>query len=702
MSLKDIDLKREYRSSLEDIANNFYIPALKEGILYDRAVGFFSSSIFSKIAIGINELIKNGGKVRLIASPNLSEHDIQAIKLGYEKRDEIIKNALLRELKEPINKFAEEQLNYMANLIADGYLDIKITIMKSSDKIGIYHEKVGIIKDKEGNSIAFTGSANETITALLENYETIDVYTSWNSDSDLERINDKEKAFESIWEDAEPNLKTLQFKDVTDEFINRYKKKSIEYRTYKSNIKIADIKEKTFLKKPEGLKFYEYQKIAIENWFHNQNCGIFDMATGTGKTFTALGALTALSERLNENLAVVIVAPYQHLVDQWVEDLNEFNVSPIIAYSGSDWRKAFKNSVIGYNLGVIKHFCIITTNATFSLLDFQNILSMFRKNFCFIVDEAHNIGASKIRELLPIKARYRIGLSATIERHMDEEGTDILKKYFGKTSIQFGLKEAIKKGFLTPYYYYPVITYLSEDEFDEYERITRLILQNGQIDIDNIKDNKNVQRLLIKRARIIAGCRDKISKLIEEISKYRNESYILVYCGATKYHDEFAKDNDIRQIEKVTKDIANTLGMRVSKFTADEDKTTRLQIKRMFSTGRELQVITAIKCLDEGVNIPAIRKAFILASSTNPKEYIQRRGRVLRKAVGKRYAEIFDFITLPRRLKNVKYLDERKSAIDISLIQRELLRVQEFASYAINPIDSDNLIETIYKTYKII
>lgn len=702
MSLKDIDLKREYRSSLEDIANNFYIPALKEGILYDRAVGFFSSSIFSKIAIGINELIKNGGKVRLIASPNLSEHDIQAIKLGYEKRDEIIKNALLRELKEPINKFAEEQLNYMANLIADGYLDIKITIMKSSDKIGIYHEKVGIIKDKEGNSIAFTGSTNETITALLENYETIDVYTSWNSDSDLERINDKEKAFESIWEDAEPNLKTLQFKDVTDEFINRYKKKSIEYRTYKSNIKIADIKEKTFLKKPEGLKFYEYQKIAIENWFHNQNCGIFDMATGTGKTFTALGALTALSERLNENLAVVIVAPYQHLVDQWVEDLNEFNVSPIIAYSGSDWRKAFKNSVIGYNLGVIKHFCIITTNATFSLLDFQNILSMFRKNFCFIVDEAHNIGASKIRELLPIKARYRIGLSATIERHMDEEGTDILKKYFGKTSIQFGLKEAIKKGFLTPYYYYPVITYLSEDEFDEYERITRLILQNGQIDIDNIKDNKNVQRLLIKRARIIAGCRDKISKLIEEISKYRNESYILVYCGATKYHDEFAKDNDIRQIEKVTKDIANTLGMRVSKFTADEDKTTRLQIKRMFSTGRELQVITAIKCLDEGVNIPAIRKAFILASSTNPKEYIQRRGRVLRKAVGKRYAEIFDFITLPRRLKNVKYLDERKSAIDISLIQRELLRVQEFASYAINPIDSDNLIETIYKTYKII
>lgn len=702
MSLKDIELNREYRSSLEDIANNFYIPALKEGISYDRAVGFFSSSIFSKISIGINELVKNGGKVRLIASPNLSQNDIQAIKLGYEKRDKIIKNALLRELREPINEFEEEELNYMANLIADGYLDIKITIMKFSDKIGIYHEKVGIIKDKEGNSIAFTGSANETITALLENYETIDVYTSWNSNSDLYRIKDKEKAFESIWEDNEPNLKTLQFKDVTDEFIHRYKKKSINYRTYKPRAKIADIKEKTFFKKPERLKFYDYQKVAIENWFQNQNCGIFDMATGTGKTYTALGALTALSETLNENLAVVIVAPYQHLVDQWVEDLNEFNVSPIIAYSGSDWRKAFKNSVIGYNLGVIKHFCIITTNATFSLLDFQNILNTFRKNFCFVVDEAHNIGASKIRELLPMKARYRIGLSATIERHMDEEGTDILKKYFGKISIQFGLKEAIKKEFLTPYYYYPVITYLSEDEFDEYERITRLILQNGEIDIDNIKNKKNIQRLLIKRARIIAGCRDKINKLIEELSKYRNESYILVYCGATKYHDEFAQDNDIRQIEKVTQNIANTLGMRVSKFTADEDKATRLQIKRMFSTGRELQVITAIKCLDEGVNIPAIRKAFILASSTNPKEYIQRRGRVLRKARGKRYAEIFDFITLPRRLKNVKYVDEGKSAIDISLIQRELLRVQEFADYAINPIDSDTLIESIYKTYKII
>ena len=151
MSLRDLEIKREYRSSLENIAKDFYIPTLKEAITYDRAVGFFSSSIFVKIAVGIIALVRRGGKIRLIASPNLSEQDIEAIRLGYEERDTIIKNALRRELTAPINKFAEQQLNFMANLIADGYLDIRIAVMESANGVGIYHEKVGIIKDNENN-----------------------------------------------------------------------------------------------------------------------------------------------------------------------------------------------------------------------------------------------------------------------------------------------------------------------------------------------------------------------------------------------------------------------------------------------------------------------------------------------------------------------------------------------------------------------
>lgn len=384
MSLRDLEIKREYRSSLENIAKDFYIPTLKEATTYDRAVGFFSSSIFVKIAVGINALVRRGGKIRLIVSPNLSEQDIEAIRLGYEERDSVIKNALRRELTAPIDKFAEQQLNFMANLIADGYLDIRIAVMESANGIGIYHEKVGIIKDKENNIVVFSGSPNESMAALIENYETMDVYKSWDNLGDLERIHDKQSAFESIWAGTEPKINTMEFKDITNEFIRKYKKHQVDYSKYSLN-KYAERnleqRGRTFFKIPDTVELHEYQKQAIVTWLNNQSCGIFDMATGTGKTYTALGALSALSDKLGDRLAVVIVAPYQHLVEQWVEDIKVFNVEPIVAYSATKWRSEFKNSVIGYNMGVVKNFCIITTNATFITDDFQEILAKFKKIF---------------------------------------------------------------------------------------------------------------------------------------------------------------------------------------------------------------------------------------------------------------------------------------------------------------------------------
>ena len=556
----------------------------------------------------------------------------------------------------------------------------------------------------ENNIVVFSGSPNESMAALIENYETMDVYKSWDNLGDLERIHDKQSAFESIWAGTEPKINTMEFKDITNEFIKKYKKHQVDYNRYflnKDAKKTTEKRERTFFIIPDTVELHEYQKQAIVTWLNNQSCGIFDMATGTGKTYTALGALSALSDKLEDRLAVVIVAPYQHLVEQWVEDIKVFNVEPIVAYSATKWKSEFKNSVIGYNIGVVKNFCIITTNATFITNDFQDILAKFKKNFCFVVDEAHNFGAEKIKSMLPLKARYRIALSATIERHMDEDGTAEIKRYFGKISIKFGLKEAIRKGFLTPYYYYPVLTFLSLDELDEYERLTRLISRSCGAKEDDLKKNKNLQHLLIKRARVVAACYEKTNKLIEMLRPMKREANILVYCGATKYHSEL-DDEDIRQIDLITSRIASETGMRVNKFTADEDRETRQIIKGMFATGSQLQVVTAIKCLDEGVNIPAIRKAFILASSTNPKEYIQRRGRVLRKYPGKKYAEIYDFITLPRRLEDVQFLAEREINSDLSLVRREIDRIKDFTKTALNPLDSDNLIEKIYKAYRLI
>lgn len=702
MSLQDIEIKKEYRSRLDNVARDFYIPLLKEAVSYKRSVGFFSSSILVEISKGIIGLINNGGTIQLVASPRLSDEDVTAIRKGYEQRNKIIQNALMRQLTEPENKYQSDRLNILANLIADGYLDIKIALTEDGSEFGMYHEKMGIIEDAEGNKVAFSGSNNETANALLANYETVDVYTSWSVD--LERVQNKEASFQAIWHGYEPSIRTIEFNELSEAIIQKYKKSSVDYKTIDySEDAIPQIeRECSFFKVPDNFEFYDYQKDAIDNWIKKSCCGIFDMATGTGKTYTALGAISELSHILNEELAVIIVAPYQHLVEQWVEDILKFNVRPIVAYSypGQRWRQQFVDAVNAYNVKAINHFCVITTNATFSNEDFQNTLHKFKRNFCFVVDEAHNFGAKKLSSLLPLKARYRLALSATIERHHDEEGTNALKNYFGpKPCISFPLSEAIQKGFLTKYYYHPVIVYLNEDEREKYNEYTRKIIKCGGASKENCEKNPYVERLLIERARIVAGCHEKVDKLIEVMEPYKKDNYILVYCGATKYDLDMSDSEDIKQIDIVTKKLHDTYGMKVHKFTSAENKEERAEIKEMFADGQSLQVITAIKCLDEGVNIPAIKKAFILASSTNPKEYIQRRGRVLRKFPGKEYADIFDFITLPRPLEDVDLCSPEEINYDLALVRKEFVRMLDFANTARNPYSINELRDNILSAY---
>lgn len=701
MALSDLHIAKEYRNLKCDVINDFYVPILSNAVMYKRAVGFFNSAALYEMAIGLRHLVEKQGKMELIVSPRLTEEDIQSINLGYKTREEVIERALLRDFDEPKNKTEFRKLNLLANLIAEGILDIKVAFKINANSAGIFHEKIGIVIDAEGNKVAFTGSMNETYSGLLQNYESIDVFCSWR-DEDYDRVNIKENAFDNLWDNLDTAMEVIPFPKVAVERLNSYKVEKTEPLCVE--IQNEDDSQDVFFKIPDNVDLYDYQREAIESWKNNNYCGIFDMATGAGKTFTALGALSALSKNLNNHIAVVIVAPYQHLVEQWVEDIIQFNVKPIVAYSypGQKWRKQFSDAVTAYNVGAIDNFCVIATNATFSLNDFQSILQKFKKNFAFVVDEAHNFGAVKLSSLLPKKARYRLALSATIERFRDEEGTNKLRKYFGKTCISFSLKEAIQKGFLTSYYYHPVVVYLNADEYEQYQEITKTIIRNGGASQENIDKNPYIEMLLIKRARIISGCKEKVPKLVEVMKPYRTDNYILVYCGATKYDNDSSDlkdDEEVRQIEEVNKRLYYELGMKVHKFTSEENKEERDEIKRMFASGTELQVITAIKCLDEGVNIPSIKKAFILASSTNPKEYIQRRGRVLRRAKGKEYAEIFDFITLPRPLEEVQFCSEEELSCDLSLVRKEFLRMIDFAETARNPFEIDKLKEDIQNAY---
>ena len=709
MNLSEISFKTEYRSFVDNVPEDFYEPALKNAILYQRAVGFFSSSSLSAIAEGIEGLIENGGHIQLVASPKLSEEDIRAIKEGYDERN-IIEKALDREIKEE-DEHNKSRLLYLSRLIADGHLDVKIAFLSTNNKIAMYHEKLGIISDDKKNVIAFSGSMNESENAFSGNYEAFDVFCSWTKDS--ERVFQKQMAFKAIWEDYEPGVKTIEFPEAVKEKLLKmynpnYQSNALSINKNHNDLDDVSIIEPTkdvFL--PADFYLRPYQEDAIREWKKNGFRGIYDMATGTGKTLTALASIEQLFRDNNEKLAVIIICPYQHLVEQWVEDIVRFGMNPIIGYSTSpqkQWKKNLEQAVRSFNMNISKHFCLVTTVDSMKTKTVYEQISKLSDDTVFVVDEAHNVGAESTRKYLPEKIPFRLGLSATIDRHNDEVGTEALKEYFGKTCITYSLRDAIENGMLTPYYYHPIVVYLDEDELEDYLRLTSIIVRS----MSSIKKGKqlsdSVKRLLIKRARIVAGARNKIAVLRNEIMPYKDDNYILVYCGATKVgvlEDEEEISSELDQIKIVADLLGNQLDMRVGRFTSLESAQERVQIRKMFAEGKQLQALVAIKCLDEGVNIPSIKTAFILASSTNPKEYIQRRGRVLRKFPGKTRAEIYDFITLPFPAEDIGVIKPEIVSGSKGLVKRELIRMMDFAEIADNPSEANELIFELKHDFQI-
>ena len=548
MSLKDVPLKNEYRSLIDNVIQDFYIPLLQEATVYKRAVGFFSSSSLVEITKGIAAMAQAGGKIQIVASPYLSEEDIEAIKRGYEERDKIIERVILREITgEQLDYFSMQRLNLLAALIADGVLDIRIAFTESDSGIGMYHEKMGIIEDREGNVVAFSGSMNESATAMSVNYEAIDVFRSWGDENEAERVAGKQNAFSSIWNDSEPNIKVLEFPSVAETIIEKYKRAPANFRVDSEQfvkrgrgkgLPAAGIKDAGVAigaRKPDDISLYEYQTDAIASWVGENYRGIFDMATGTGKTYTGLAAVAKLSQDMSDHLAVIIVCPYQHLVEQWVEDIVRFNIKPIVGYSTSpqkDWKNRLSKAVRDQKLREDKSFfCFVCTNATFTNPFVQEQIDKIKTPILLVVDEAHNFGAVSYSRLLDDRFTYRLALSATLERHRDEEGTQLLYRFFGKKCIEYPLSRAIEEGKLTPYKYYPVLVYLHENELSQYEdlsyEMTNCIIKdkNGKY-----KLSKYGEILAMRRARVVAGAAEKLEALRREILPFVHDNNILVYC----------------------------------------------------------------------------------------------------------------------------------------------------------------------------
>ncbi len=701
MSFKEIPIEIRYRSNDSNFTTDFLIPVLMETVLYKRAVGFFSTSALIDLSVGLFDLAKRGGKVQLVCSPELSEDDIEAIDMGYRKRDEVITNSLISAITNPVTEFEEERLNLIANMIANGTLDIKLAFMTEFTGSNLYHEKIAIFIDAEGNRVSHTGSMNESHGGMVDNFESIYTFCSFGDGSQQKAVYASEKDFDMLWANTTNKLEVIEFPQIVKEKLLKFKRDTVDFSTDQRQFNVAEyLKSKRQYSIPQGIKFRKYQDDAVKAWFEQGCRGVFSMCTGSGKTWTALRCMVNLAQIYNDHLATIILCPYIHLVSQWEEDAVNWGPDPIIAHSKSpqkDWAKALKRAFKRFRKEG-KPFVCITVNDSFASEKVQALIRTISpdENFLIIGDEAHNLGSKRLSKLLPENIKNRIGLSATIERHMDHTGTKALFDYFGEEVINFELKDAIEQGALVHYDYHPIPVYLTAEELDRYQEITKQLRRYIVIENNVPKISESGKLLLFRRNRILAGAKNKVALLMDMIEPYKDDKYILVYCGAAMTSDD-ESDVEERQIDLITSKLRNELKMSVQRFTAEENLAERVNIKKYFATG-QYQAITAIKCLDEGVNIPGIKTAFILSSSRNPKEFIQRRGRLLRKAEGKEKAVIYDFVTLPRPLDDVVRGDYES---DKSIIIGELARISEFGELSDNYIEAELMKDKIMDAYDV-
>jgi superfamily II DNA or RNA helicase len=693
VGLQGIKIKSAYYSDEDNLLQEFYVPALSSSIKYDRIAGYFSSNALAIAAKGIAAFIKAGGRIRLIANVVLSADDQEAIRAALiEKEQEV-----LNEIENLEDHLKKDHIRMLGWMLKNNLLEIKIAVVKG----GIEHQKTGILEDASGNIISFSGSDNETVQGWLHNDEQFHVFCSWKKGDENHLKPDIER-FSNLWRDEG---KRVRIYDVSDAFnkglIQSAPKNDNEFKKLSSYITKELLQEnaakynyhKNF---HEKIRLRDYQEKAIEKWEDNGCRGIFEMATGTGKTFTALGCVDSILG--HEKIVVVVTAPYGHLISQWRKEISKFGLSfddMIVADSTSrDWRNKLSDSLSDITLGHLKKYLILTTHNTFASDDFQKIVSKNKKDFkiMLIADEVHRLGAEKSRMGLLESYDFRLGLSATPKRWFDDIGTKAVYEYFNDVVFSFSLDEAINtlnpetnQTYLAPYKYFPVLIYLSEDELERYVDLTKSIVRKiGKCKNEN-DYSKQIEILKFLRADIIKNARAKFQALEKVLDEEKDEiKWTIIYCTT-------------QQIDDVMR-LVNSRNIVSHRFTMEESTkpdgkygglSEREDILDKFSKSK-YKVLVAMKCLDEGVDVPQSRMGVLMASSGNPREYIQRIGRVIRNYPGKRFARIFDFVAIPPLDK----LPEQLREIERSIIRKERERCMEICKMASNNVEA---LATIYK-----
>lgn len=704
-------IKSSYDTLQDNLLTDFYIPVLEHAKRYDRISGFFSSTSLAIAARGIAGLIRNQGKMRLLTCQKLSKDDVNEIQKYVDHADDFLGKKMISEIDDIEDAFKRDHVAALGYMLQHDFLEMKIAVLydvdtedrkTSSLKNAILHQKVGILYDLNYHGISFSGSNNESATGWLENIEEFKTFKNWKEGQKDYFIEDANR-FERLWNLKSDKRTGMYVMDLPNavkqhflEISNDFRLDSISTKAYIEHDKtIFLVKEDSVHKEP--LSLYYYQKCAVNQWIENDHKLILQMATGTGKTRTAFGCMECACRDIKSGLVIVIATPQITLTRQWITDMErlQVDIDDYIEIDGQipDWRMKMKKRLQRVYIGQYNHFAIFTTHDTASSEDFINILRTYGPGLTvfFIGDEVHGMGADKTRNALQPEYKYRLGLSATPKRWFDDEGTQLLDEYFGNKSFNFGLREALENinprtnlPFLANYYYHPCFISLTDEELEKYSELSKKISRlshNKDCDLNELRT-----RFLMKRAEILKNAKNKYQKLhkiLNEIGPNIRDTIIFVSPQQIK---------EVMMILRQHHILAHRITEKESQRTSNkyDGLSEREYIIKQFKTG-SYQVIVAIKCMDEGIDIPSARCGIIMASSTNPREYVQRIGRIIRQDGYKEFATLYDMVVEPEH--NIIQDDDLKK-LEKKVYEKEMERINDLSQEALNRAE---VVAEVYK-----
>jgi len=665
--------------------------------------------------------------MRIIFNDVLTRDDKEALEKGLntspEKliEDKVISDVL--KLSETLSGHNRHFFNCLSWLIATKKLEF-IAIAPIQRRVGIAHQKFGVFKDENNNKVAFSGSINFSSTALFNNIEAISCYKSWiTAGSDAERVQYYESLFNKVWDGKHESARIVPLEKVKIIIRDQFKAESLdslldEEAELLSDViaetsipsslisKVGKLKRKLTKGKanrpsfPAGSDEREYQSIAIRQWIENSYKGLFEMATGTGKTITGLRASVKLFEDL-ESLVVVVLVPTISLAEQWIEEVTKFGFveSILVSSTNPSWDLALQGGLNSFKLKTINHLVVISTYDSYKSKRFQEFHAKFPAHTMLLADEAHSMGAPEILNKLPYNIQYRLALSATPHRHFDDSGTQKFLEFFNasiRSTYEFPMKQAIASRFLCQYRLKPHFAELTEEEYMHYYALTKKISQRAHINKNKFVDTDvHLERMLQERRKLLNKASSKkeiVGDIIDAMKKQGEIHHTLIYCP--EGNDE-SEDNRI--IDDLGKYLAFEKGIRIAPFTGNTPPEKRAQLLKEFDEGK-IQCLLAMKCLDEGVDVRRTETAIFVSSSTNPRQYIQRRGRVLRVHPDKPIAFLHDIIAVPPK---IELDDEKAKEIDKVILSQEFRRYKEFAEDALNYVEAISPVKEICKDYNI-